>query len=421
MEYKKVVRNNVTLHLINSNRFKSINVILFFTKKFDKNDIKYAGMLTDNLAYSTKKYNTKNKLAIKGEELFGAKVGVSFGQNGIRESFIFSLDFVNPKYTDNKYFDYSLDFLSEVVFNPNASNNKFSESMFNVVKNDTIAKINAIKDNPNIYASIEYQKTMFKNTQFEYSSYPTLEDVNNINPSSLYSFYKSLFNGSYKIDIAAIGEIDESIIDKLFNIFGNIKSSSKKIKMISGIKYKDKEVVKIDTLPYNQSKLYMGYRLNNLTYHEMMHVLRVYNTILGTMNDSLLFNIVREENSLCYSISSYYSKYTESLTIYAGINKKNYEKTVELIKECVNLMSDKKTVEYLFDYAKKTINTFLNSYYDDVVAQVNTYYLKEFESIENIEELRENINKVTIDEVIKLNEKIKLSTIYMLKGDLSND
>ena len=27
------------------------------------------------------------------------------------------------------------------------------------------------------------------------------------------------------------------------------------------------------------------------------------------------------------------------------------------------------------------------------------------------------LNKVTVDDVVKLNEKIKLSTIYMLKGD----
>ena len=79
----------------------------------------------------------------------------------------------------------------------------------------------------------------------------------------------------------------------------------------------------------------MGYRLNNLDFHEMNHVLRIYNTILGTMNDSILFNIVREGNSLCYTIGSYYSKYNPSLTIYAGINKKNYELTVKLIKECV--------------------------------------------------------------------------------------
>ena len=135
------------------------------------------------------------------------------------------------------------------------------------------------------------------------------------------------------------------------------------------------------------------------------------------MNDSILFNVVREQHSLCYSIGSYYSKYNPSLTIYAGINKVNYEKTVELIKECVESMKDKKILERLFDSAKKTINTYLNNFYDDLTSQINLYYQREFDNIEDIETLRENINAVTIDEVIKLNEKISLSTIYLLKGD----
>ena len=101
----------------------------------------------------------------------------------------------------------------------------------------------------------------------------------------------------------------------------------------------------VNCTSFNQSKLYVGYRLNDITYHELHHVLKVYNTILGTMNDSILFNIVREENSLCYSISSYISRYNPALTIYAGINKSNYEKTLTLIKECVELMKDRKTCQ----------------------------------------------------------------------------
>jgi hypothetical protein len=49
--------------------------------------------------------------------------------------------------------------------------------------------------------------------------------------------------------------------------------------------------------------------------------------------------------------------------------------------------------------------------------QINHYYVSEYEKMEDIESLRENINNVTIDEVIELNKKISLSTIYMLKGD----
>lgn len=417
MEYKKIQNKEYTLHLINSNRFKTMNIVVFLTKEFDKEDITYGGMLSSNLVYTSKKYNTKNKMATIGEELYGANVTASFGISGNSESYIFSLDFLNPKYTEEKYMDETIDFLCEILFNPNVKDNSFDENYFNIIKKDAITRSLSTKDNPGLFASIEYSKIMYKGTPTAYNTIPNKEELEKVTAKKLYQKYTELFNGNYKIDIVVHGEIDDDIIPIIENKFKSVKGSNNKVVFDIKHKYDDKVVEKVDTLPFNQSKLYIGYRLNNLNYHEMNHVLRVYNTILGTMNDSLLFNIVREEHSLCYTVGSYYSKYNPSLTIYAGINKVNYEEAVKLIKECVNLMSDKDAVERLFNSALKTINTYINNYYDDVTSQINEYYKREFEKIETVEEMKENINKVTIDEVINLNKKISLSTIYLLRGE----
>ena len=417
MEYKKINEKEYTLHIINTNRFKTISIVIFLTKLFDKNDIAYGSLLTRNLLYTSKKYNTKSKMTKIVEDLYGAKISASFGLTGKTESFIFSLDFLNPKYTEEMYLKKTLNYFKEVLTNPNVNNNEFDNTYFNILKNDIISSIKSIKDNPRTFSSIEYAKIMYKGTPSSYSTYPEIKDVEKISSKDLYSFYKTLFDGEYKIDIVTLGEINFDINKYIKDNFSFLKGNNKKLEFIINHKYDTKVINKIDSLPFNQSRLYMGYRLNNLDFHEMNHVLRIYNTILGTMNDSILFNIVREGNSLCYTIGSYYSKYNPSLTIYAGINKKNYELTVKLIKECVEKMKDKKELERLFDSAKKTINTYLNNYYDDLSLQINERYQKEFETLEDIETLRENINKVTIDEVIKLNDKIKLSTVYLLKGD----
>lgn len=417
MEYKKIVEEEYTLHLINSNRFKMNSIVVFLTKEYDKKDVPYGILLSKNLVYTSKKYNTKNKIAIKGEELYDSSVSSSFSSTGNSLSFAFSLDFLNPKYTDSIYLSKSLDFLCEILFNPNIVNNGFEENYFNIIKNDTISSLKSIKDNPSKYASIEYGKIMYKNTANEYGVMTSIEEIEEITPNKLYNYYKKLFNGEYKIDIVVHGNINIDIIELIKNKFKDVKESKKKINFNIEHKYSDKLITKEDILPFKQSRLLMGYRINKPTYHELNHVLKVYNTILGTMNDSLLFNIVREQNSLCYSIGSYVSKYNPSLTIYAGINKDNSEKTIELIKKCVSLMNDKNILEKLYDYALKTINTYLNNYYDDVTSQINRYYVGEFEITEDIETLRNEINKVTIDEIIKLNDKIKLSTIYLLKGE----
>lgn len=417
MEYKKIENQNYTLHLMNTNRFKMMNVVLFFTKKFEKTDILYGNLLTKNMVYSSKKYNTKNKIAIIGEELYGARISSSFNIIGNTTEFIFTLEFLNPKYTEEKYLDESLNFLYEVIFNPNIENDGFKKEYFDILVKENISYIDSIKDNPNLFASIEYSKKMYKGTPGEYFPLPSKEELNKITPQELYSYYKTLFSGNFKTDIVVFGEHNSNIEKLLEKKFSKLKTNKEKINLSINHKYKNEVKEYKDVLPYNQSKLYIGYRLNELNYHELNHVLKVYNTILGTMNDSILFNIVREKNSLCYSIGSYYSKYNPSLTIYAGINKDNYKKTVSLITECMNMMKDEKTIKENFDSAKKTINTYLNNYYDDVGSQINKYYYDQFDKTDDIETYRENINKVTIDEIIKLNDKINLSTIYLLEGD----
>lgn len=417
MEYKKIIKDNYTLHLINNNRFKLMSIVVFLTKKYEENDIASGALLTKNIVYSTKKYNTKNKIAIRGEELYGAKISSSFTSTGNSLSFSFALDFLNPKYTKKEYLEKSIDFLCEVLFNPNIDKNGFNENYFNIIKNDVISTLKSVKDSPAKYASIEYGKIMYKNTPSEKGTMPTIEEVERVTPLSLMEYYNQLFNGEYKIDIAVHGEYDDEVINIINDRFSKVKSSKGKIDFKIKQNYNNKLITKIDTLPFKQSRLLIGYKINKPTPHELNHVLKVYNTMLGTMNDSLLFNIVREKNSLCYSIGSYFSKYNNSLTIYAGINKDNSDKSIELIKKCVSMMSDKKIVEKLYNYALKTINTYLNNYYDDVTSQINKYYIGEFEETEDIETLREKLNSVTVDEIVLLNEKINIKTIYLLKGD----
>ena len=53
MEYKKIIEDNYTLHLINSDRFKIMNVVVFLTKKYNEKDVPYGVLLTKNLVYYT--------------------------------------------------------------------------------------------------------------------------------------------------------------------------------------------------------------------------------------------------------------------------------------------------------------------------------------------------------------------------------
>jgi len=67
--------------------------------------------------------------AIKLEELYSMKCSSIFGMRGNAEYINLSLEFLNPKYTEESMYESSLNFLREILFNPHVDNEKFDESL----------------------------------------------------------------------------------------------------------------------------------------------------------------------------------------------------------------------------------------------------------------------------------------------------
>ena len=417
MEYKRIRKDNYTFHLINTERFKLVDLVLIFTKKYDKNNVKYYSMLSKNITSTCKKYNTRSKLVNKCEWLYSMNIGANYETFGDLERFNVYSSFLNPMYVEDVKYEEIIDFFFEILNNPNVKDGKFNSKYFNIAKKDIETLIKSKKDNASMYATYKFNELMYKNTPKEYDVLPSLEELDEIDEYSLYSFYKKLFSEEYKLDVLFYGQIDESKVKYIESKIKDYKCNNIRYDVYPIIKRNTNVIEKVESMPFNQSKLYVGYDISQLNDYELKYVIRVFNTILGTMNDSLLFNIVREENSLCYTVNSYYSVYYKSLVIYAGINRDNYEKTVQLIKDCIDKMSDIKLINKLINPAKKTINTFLNNYYDDSYAQLENKYINEFDEKDDIELLREKLSEIKSEDIVNICSKLKLSVIYMMKGD----
>lgn len=416
MEYRKIEKDNYNLHIINTDRFKAVNVCVNFTSEFSEKDLSYNNLLLGCLCYSSKKYNTKNKMAKRVEELYGSSVFASGSILGNLINVAISTEFLNPIYTDIEYYKESLDNFFEILFNPNVENKAFFKEHFDIVKRDSITALESIKDNSASYGSFRNKELLNKNTPLAYNSKGSVKEIKKITPESLYKYYLNLFNGKYKIDIVVLGQINDIVIDLFDKRFKNVKQNKKELNIFCKPSIQDEKDI-VEKLPFNQSILYNDYRLIDLDDHEYNHILKLYNAILGAMSDSLLFVEVREKNSLCYTINSFTNRYNPTLVIRAKINKKNYDKTLEVIDNCMKLMRDRKTVESYIEKARNSVVTMLNNYYDDSYAQMDHYYFSEFDDIENVEDMKEAIRKVTVDEVLMLNIKIKKALTYFLKGD----
>ena len=73
-------------------------------------------------------------------------------------------------------------------------------------------------------------------------------------------------------------------------------------------------------------------------YDELFDATQIMNSVLGGSMSSRLFQKVREELGLAYTVYSYLSSYAEtgSLVVYAGVNADNYLKSVQAVFDCIN-------------------------------------------------------------------------------------
>ena len=70
MNYQKIKTNEYDIHIINNKKFHTIDCRIYFTENVNKELITYRNALISVLTYATKKYDTKEKLMKRCQDLY---------------------------------------------------------------------------------------------------------------------------------------------------------------------------------------------------------------------------------------------------------------------------------------------------------------------------------------------------------------
>ena len=101
--------------------------------------------------------------------------------------------------------------------------------------------------------------------------------------------------------------------------------------------------------------------------------------------------------------------------ISAGIDKNKFDDALKNIKKELSLMN--KITANELNTAKKNLIHSLKAIYDNQNSIIHYYYSVNIFDNMNIEDHILNINKLTIEDINNLNNKISLDTIFLLYGD----
>lgn len=420
MNYKKYDLDDICIHFINTDKFKSIYISTVLMNEFKKEDLTRNFVLRKLLTTSSKNLKNEVEVTKKVCELYNS--GIVISNTNVNNVITTNIDMevLEDKYTEDGLLENALNYYFDSIFNPNIIDNKFEESNYNLVIDSINSYYDKEKENKDRYAN----SRAFSFLSEEYLKYNTngyKEDLKNITRENMVTYYNDLINNAY-VNMFIISSFDD---EKLIDIIHkNIKGKFNKNNNIfeNGI-FKDdcNEVIKEEKEDNNQSKIVMIYKIMDITKRERCVILPILNRILGLGNNSKLFKVVREENSLCYDIRSTSYPSESLLVVNAGISYKNKDKTIELIKkEITNIQNGNIKDEELQEaiiFRERNTKQF-EDYNDSIL------YIKEGKvlfDLDDIDERKNNLKTVKLNEIIELSKKLKLNVIYTLKGDNDNE
>ena len=418
MVYKTYKCNSYNIHTIKTDRFKTVHMEIIFRKNIVKEELVNYAFLVDMLMESSKNYPKRKDVITKLEELYKLVVYGTTVKTGNVLNSNFMADFIDPKFIDEEdYLENVIKFIFEMITSPNATNEEFDLKEFNFVKERLKREIKSIDDNPfksSMRKAIEAMDAM------SVTAYPlmgSVEELEGITPGSLYKYYKKLFKDN-TCDIFIIGDVDcDNIVSLIQKYFKHRYINTNKLVLRVDNKEKKKVTTKEDVSDNLQANLVMIYNIGELPEVERHVTMQVFNYIFGSGGlTSKLYKRIREENSLCYNISTLYLKYDELLAIHISLDTTNVKKAISLVKKCLKEMQTGEFLESDLEDAKKSISLALDLTSDNNSSLLNNYVFHEFDNLPLIDERKKSLAKLTKEDVVNVSRKLKLNTIYVLKG-----
>jgi predicted Zn-dependent peptidase len=416
MDYTQIDMTSFNLHVIKTDRFKTVTIRVCLRDEIKKDEITLRNMLSSFLTYSTDTYPTKRDLVLKAQDLYAINLYTKTYRSGRFNMFNFFLSLLNEKYTEEGMLEESIKLLADVIFNPNFKNQEAFDSAFNFLYDSIKTSMQGIKENPTTYSVIRMLEEM-DDMPYSYREFGYLEDLETLNKETLINYYNKIINNSL-VDVYVIGNVDCDKIKKLFLKYFKFSTFKrpKQLQLIEHQKINKRSKTIKEVVNGNQSKLSIGCKIDSLTEFERNYVLTIYNMLLGGNSESKFFQIIREKHSLAYYVYSSLNKLDSLMIIKAGISRENFDKTLRLIKKLMKDMEKGNFSLEQIDIVKENYISLLKEIEDNENAIIETYLAKDLLNLGDIEERKREVMKVTKEDIIKVAKKIKIDTIFLLEG-----
>ncbi|MEB7755728.1 insulinase family protein [Staphylococcus xylosus] len=414
-------QKDLHVKVLPTTKFKTTTITLKFMAPLDSDTMTARSILSKILVRATKQWPSDKDFNRHLSHLYGAYVNSFVSKFKDKHVITISLELVNERYLKDQtpLFEKGLELLREMIYNPLISDNQFDEIFVAQEKSLLSKKLNAMIDNKSQISFLNLLKYMLGEQPYRHLATGQVEYIADITPENLYHTYQSMLQNDY-CAVYVVGNVDEQQVKSQIQTYFNINPFSFELSQPNpiGQDHNTPQVI-IETDDVDQAKLNMGFTLPAKYGDPEYFAMIVFNVMFGGDPSSVLFNEVREKQSLAYSIHSQIDAKNGFLFVLSGVSTDKYEIAKETIVSEFEKFQQGDFVEEKLALAKKVILSQRQESYDRAKSIIeimnNNILLDEPMSEENYISGIQNVSKSDIQQ---LAQETTLDTIYILtKGD----
>lgn len=411
---KIVLKNN---KIIKSDKYSTIEISLIFPCENKKEYLFYVPLLKQILLNSSYEYKDEKsyRQAYKERMIINQSIYLNKLNKNLFLEFVLVVP--DPKCVKGYNLEEAIKFFTDTIYKPNIIDNAFNIDSFNrekeFLKNDINGSLKNVNNSSfQSFINIVDDIGIYKDNI--YNNLNLIEEANNI---ELYNIYKQLILNNNPL-VTIYGNVDKEIND----IINKYIKTTKEISFNKDynnffIPFKKVKDITEDS-KYNQSILYVGYKVKDMQEKDIIYMNLIKNIIDHGSND-LLIKKLRYENSFVYSCSCWCYARSGLLVNEVYINNNSKDEVVKNIQELIDSLKDKKFMKECLD--KQIEDVYYNSIRakDSRVKPLDDYINSSLELRYSIEELLEKYKEIDIDDLIEFIKRLKLDTIYFLRGEFN--
>ncbi|MFD2443570.1 M16 family metallopeptidase [Bacillus sp. CGMCC 1.16607] len=293
--------------------------------------------------------------------------------------------------------EFALEVLADMFFH-----STFDEEELKKEKNVVYEEIKMYEDTPDDIVHDLLSSAVYEKHPLGYPILGTEETLATFTGETLKNYMHDLYTPE-NVVISIAGNVQESFIKEVEKYFGSYEAGKTQLTENLPTFHSNRITRKKET---EQAHLCLGFEGLKVG-HEDIYSLIILNNVLGGSMSSRLFQEVREQRGLAYSVFSYHSSYQDSgiLTIYGGTGAKQLDVLFETIQETLEKFKKEGLTEKELINSKEQLKGSLMLSLESTNSRMsrngkNELLLKRHRSLDEIVEQIDQVTKDSVDRLI---------------------